>query len=140
MRKRVILVENDGATRQKYAGMLADKGFDIETYSSKEEAISAFRSIDLPDLALLDATLHGDNNAAYDLCRELRSVSSVVPIILFTSQDNETEQSRGLHLGADDYIKKGASVDYVSIRIQTLLGRIDAIRLACEAKEQSTIS
>lgn len=140
MRKRVAFVEKDGATRQKYAGMLADKGFDIEAYSSKEEAIGAFRSLDLPDLALLDAALHGGSNAAFEVCKELRSVSSVVPIILFTSQDDEGEQSRGLRVGADDYIKKGASVDYVEIRIQTLLGRIDSIRLACESKEASTIS
>ena len=38
--------------------------------------------------------------------REIRKVSSTVPIIMLTARDSESDQVIGLEMGADDYVTK----------------------------------
>lgn len=136
MRRTIAYVEDDAVIRENYSDMLTDEGFDIVAYSSKEEAITAFRSRELPDLALLDLSLDGERDAGYDVCAELRRMSKEVPIIFLTSHDSEMDKISGLRLGADDYITKDASINYIVIRIEALFRRLDALRSIEKGKDQ----
>lgn len=129
MQRRIAYVEDDDVIRGNYSEMLRDEGFDVEAYSGKQDAIAAFQR-QLPDLALLDVSLNGERDAGFQVCSELRRLSSEVPIIFLTSHDGEMNKISGLRLGADDYITKDASVDYIVIRIEALFRRLDAIRSA----------
>ena len=127
MRRRIAYVEDDEVIRLNYAEMLEDEGFDVVPYASKEEAIGAFQHA-LPDLALLDVSLHGERDAGFQVCAELRRLSAEVPIIFLTSHDGEMDKISGLRLGADDYLTKDSSIDYIVIRIEALFRRLEAIR------------
>ncbi|GAB5451643.1 MAG: proteobacterial dedicated sortase system response regulator [Halioglobus sp.] len=127
MQRKLAYVEDDDVIRRNYSEMLRDEGFDVTAYSNKEDAIDAFRR-GLPDLALLDVSLHGERDAGYQVCTELRTLSNELPIIFLTSHDGEIDKVSGLRLGADDYITKDASIDYIIIRIEALFRRIDAVR------------
>jgi two-component system OmpR family response regulator len=129
MRRRIAYVEDKDATRRRYSKMLRDSGFDVTTYSSKESALAGFRR-ELPDLALLDITHEDERDAGYQICTELRQISSELPIIFLTSHDGEIDRISGLRLGADDYITKDASMEYIVIRIEALFRRLDAIHSA----------
>ncbi len=129
MPRRIAYVEDDDTTRGSYCQMLAEYGFDVTAYSSKETAIEAFRQ-DIPDLALLDVSHAGERDAGYQICIELRRLSSEVPIIFLTSNSGEIDKISGLRLGADDYITKDASIEYIVVRIEALFRRLDAIRSA----------
>ena len=48
--------------------MLSDEGFDVTAYANKEDAVAAFKR-GLPDLALLDVSLHGERRRLSDLFR-----------------------------------------------------------------------
>jgi len=139
MRRRIAYVEDDEVIRLNYSEMLAEEGFEVTPYASKERAINAFQR-ELPDLALLDVSLHGERDAGFQVCSELRRLSAEVPIIFLTSHDGEMDKISGLRLGADDYLSKDASIDYIVIRIEALFRRLEAIRNArgpmCAVKEQ----
>jgi two-component system OmpR family response regulator len=129
MLRRIAYVEDDAAIRRNYSEMLRDEGFDVTAYATKEDALTAFRQ-ELPDLALLDVSLHGERDAGYQVCAELRRLSNQLPIIFLTSHDGEIDKVSGLRLGADDYITKDASMDYIVIRLEALFRRLDAMRNA----------
>ena len=129
MGHRIAYVEDDPVILKNYTEILSDEGFEVTGYQTREEAIAAFRE-HLPDLALLDVSLQGERDAGYQVCRELRRLSENLPIIFLTSHDGEIAKISGLRLGADDYITKDASIDYILVRIETLFRRLEAVREA----------
>ena len=139
MRRRIAYVEDDDTTRANYSDMLRDVGFEVAAYGTKEDAISAFQK-DLPDLALLDVTHAGERDAGYQICAELRRISSEVPIIFLTAHSGEIDRISGLRLGADDYITKDASMEYIVVRIEALFRRLDAVRAANSHKAPAVVA
>ena len=127
MQRRIAYVEDDEVIRTNYTEMLSDEGFDVTAYANKEDAVAAFKR-GLPDLALLDVSLHGERDAGYQICSELRGLSNEVPIIFLTSHDGEVDRISGLRVGADDYITKDSSINYIIVRIEALFRRLDAVR------------
>lgn len=136
VRRRIAYVEDDDLTRSNYCQLLRDHGFEVAAYSNKLDALAAFRK-ELPDLALLDVTHEGERDAGYQICSELRQISSEVPIIFLTSHSGEIDRISGLRLGADDYITKDASMEYIVIRIEALFRRLDAIRSSYSRQEHA---
>ena len=136
MKRTIAYVEDQDETRESYAGQLRREGFEVVAYASKEDAIAGFRR-QLPDLALLDVAHEGDRDAGYQVCSELRRISSEVPIIFLTHRHGEIDRISGLRLGADDYISKDASLEYIVIRIETLIRRLEAVRAAGEVVPQA---
>jgi len=129
VKRRIAYVEDKDHTRSAYAQQLRREGFDVADHGSKEAAIAAFRQ-ELPDLALLDVAHEGDRDAGYQICTELRRLSRDLPIIFLTHRDGEIDRISGLRLGADDYISKDASMEYIVIRIETLIRRLELVREA----------
>ena len=137
LRRTIAYVEDDDETRGNYCRLLRDNGFKVIEYADKEAALAGFRR-ELPDLALLDISHQDERDAGYQICAELRAMSSELPIIFLTSHDEEIDRISGLRLGADDYITKDASMQYVLIRIEALFRRLDAIRSALNPSTPDT--
>ena len=59
-----------------------------------------------PDLILLDILMPGMDG--YEVCKALKSnpATKEIPVIFLTAKDQTTDQSKGLELGAVDYILK----------------------------------
>ena len=70
------------------------------------------------DVVLLDLGLPDMDGR--DVCRELRSRSSNVPIIMLTARSDEFDRVLGLELGADDYVTKPFSVRELVARIRAV--------------------
>lgn len=126
MKIRVGYVEDEDDIRENYTDLLQQEGLIVEAYAAKDQAIEAFKS-KLPDLALLDVTLHGERDAGFEICTELRKMSSTLPIIFLTGHAGEIDKISGLRLDADDYITKGVSIDYIVVRIEALFRRHKAL-------------
>ena len=73
------------------------------------------------DAIVLDIRLPGLNGL--DLCRELRTQLSPVPILMLTARGSELDRVLGLELGADDYLTKPFSVLELQARVKALLRR-----------------
>lgn len=127
--KIIGYVEDNDAIRENYAECFAEAGFKVDAYSDAENSLKAFKKA-MPDLLLLDIGLGHQRDAGLQLCLEIRKFNDTVPIIFLTSHDKDYEKISGLRLGADDYITKDADIDYVIVRIETLLRRIAALQTA----------
>ncbi|MEM6605201.1 MAG: response regulator transcription factor [Pseudomonadota bacterium] len=136
MERRIAYVEDDDIIRENYSEILREEGFDVHAFATKESAMAAFEQ-SLPDLALLDVSLHGERDAGYQICLELRRMSAELPIIFLTSHDGEVDRISGLRMGADDYLTKDSTIDYIVVRIETLFRRLDAIRGAAAEKKNT---
>jgi two-component system, OmpR family, response regulator CpxR len=79
------------------------------------------------DLVILDAVLpdlHG-----FEVLQRLRE-SSDVPVIMLTAWGDAAERVRGLRMGADDYLPKPFNVEELAARIDAVLRRSVAKKIA----------
>lgn len=115
----VLLVEDESSIAEPFANALGRGGFRALIASTAAGALELVRTEE-PDVILLDLTLpDGDG---LDLCRELRSFSTV-PIIMLTARGTVTDRVLGLELGADDYVIKPFASGEVISRIRAVLRR-----------------
>lgn len=90
------------------------------------EGISLVES-ESPDIVILDIGLPGMDG--FEACREIRRFSDV-PIIMLTVRDADTDVSRGLEMGADDYLAKPFSHIELLSRAQAVLRRTQKLPLS----------
>jgi two-component system response regulator RegX3 len=129
-RKRtILLVEDERSIVEPLAAALDREGFRTEIAGTVAEALSKAGEVD-PDLVLLDLML--PDGSGYEVCRELRTRSSV-PIVMLTARGDESDRIVGLELGADDYVVKPFSAREVAARIRAVLRRADAAPPAAPA-------
>jgi DNA-binding response OmpR family regulator len=57
------------------------------------------------------------------VCRTLRQKGLDIPVIMLTARGEETDQVRGLEMGADDYVTKPFSLRELLARIRAVLRR-----------------
>ena len=128
MSYRIALVEDDPRLQANYAQALQREGYVVETFAARQEAEEAF-SRRLPDLALLDVMLGTEMEGGFDLCRFLRSLSPVIPIIFLTARNSDLDRVSGLRLGAWDYLTKDTTtLDFLPARITALFRTVEALR------------
>jgi len=126
MARRIAIVEDDPAIRENYADVLRRQGYEVAAFADRTEALKAIRAR-LPDLALIDIGLAGEVEGGFALCRELRALSSTLPIIFLTARDGDLDTVSGLRMGADDYLTKDISFPHLLARIAALFRRIEVM-------------
>jgi two-component system OmpR family response regulator len=134
--RRIAIVEDDPAIRANYADVLRHQGYEVAVYPDRPSAVQAFRTR-LPDLAVVDIGLGEEIDGGFTLCRDLRALSSTLPIIFLTARDSEFDAVAGLRLGADDYLTKDASLAHLLARIAALFRRVDA--MGTETKSEDVL-
>ena len=116
---KIFVVEDDVVLREALCHMLDLQGFTCvvgDDFSHIVEQILA----DAPDCVVLDLKLPG--TSGHDICRSVRA-SSMVPIIMLTSSDNEFDEVMSMNLGADDYVSKPYNPAILVARITSVLRR-----------------
>lgn len=121
MKKTHILVaEDDGNILTGLVATLESEGYVVTAVPDGRQALDSFRSGAF-DLVLLDIMMPG--KSGYDVCREIRSQDSDIPIIMLTAKGEEIDKVVGLQLGADDYVTKPFGVHELLARIAAVLRR-----------------
>jgi two-component system, OmpR family, response regulator len=126
MARRIAIVEDEVAIRENYASVLKRQNYEVSQYGSRQEAMTAFKN-QLPELVIVDIALEDEADGGLELCRELRMMSSNLPIMFLTARDSEIDVVSGLRLGADDYLTKDISTPHLLARIAALFRRVDAL-------------
>ncbi|MDT7690284.1 MAG: two-component system, OmpR family, copper resistance phosphate regulon response regulator CusR [Acidobacteriota bacterium] len=78
------------------------------------------------DLIILDIMLPGKDG--FEVCRELRSTGSPVPVLMLTARDTIDDRVEGLDTGADDYLTKPFDFRELLAHIRALLRRGQSLR------------
>jgi two-component system KDP operon response regulator KdpE len=115
----VLVVEDDRNIIDLVQSNLLVRGFAVVVSRTGLDVADLVRD-HRPDLVLLDLMLPDVDG--FDLCRDLRSESSV-GIIVVSARRGEQDKVRALNLGADDYLTKPFGVDELLARITALLRR-----------------
>jgi DNA-binding response OmpR family regulator len=121
-KRTILLVEDEESITTPLAEALERDGFKAEVAHTVADALVRAKTL-RPDLVLLDIGL--PDGSGLDVCRELRSSSSV-PIIILSARGEETDRVVGLELGADDYVVKPFSAREVIARVRAVLRRTAA--------------
>jgi two-component system KDP operon response regulator KdpE len=94
---------------------------EVISASDGEAGLEAFYEHN-PDVVVLDVAMPRKNG--FEVLREIRKVSDV-PVIMLTARGEETDQVRGLELGADDYVVKPFGHLALLARIKAVLRRAE---------------
>ncbi len=121
--KRILIVEDEAAIRGFEAINLNRAGYETVEAGSSEEALELFENEGPFDIALLDISLPGMDG--FSLCKELRSRTGELGIIMLTARTQEMDKISGLMMGADDYITKPFSPSELLARVDSLYRRVD---------------
>lgn len=130
--KKILVVEDEVAIREFEVINLKRVGYDTVEAGNGEDALRLYEEQKDFDIALLDISMPGMDGLT--LCRELRSRSPLLGIIMLTARTQEIDKVSGLMLGADDYITKPFSPSELLARVDSLYRRVDVGRTAGEKK------
>ncbi|MEY2478441.1 MAG: two-component system, OmpR family, response regulator RegX3 [Actinomycetota bacterium] len=119
-RNTILVVEDEESFVEALVVGLKREGFRVQVARDGVEALELFEAT-RPDLVLLDVML--PRMSGIDVCREIRSRGSRVPIIMVTAKSSEIDTVVGLEVGADDYVTKPYRLRELVARIRAVLRR-----------------
>lgn len=119
MEKTILIVDDDEDLSYIIADMLENYGYHVKLAKDREEALTLLTER-MFRLVLLDINL--PDGTGFELCRELREVSTV-PVIFASARSSETDRIAGFDIGGDDYLPKPYSMKELLSRVNALMRR-----------------
>ena len=118
-KKQTILIVDDQPTNIQALAKLLKSEYRIQVASNGQKALDIARSVDAPDMMLLDVQMPDIDG--YEVCRQLKSDphTSKILIIFVTGRDSVSDEEKGFKLGAVDYISKPFYPVIVRARVRT---------------------
>ena len=132
----ILVVDDDSQVRTLLGRFLGENGYRVTGARDGREMRETLAGAVI-DLIILDLMLPG--TPGIDLCRELRTSSSI-PVIMLTAKGEETDRIVGLELGADDYLPKPFNPRELLARIRAVLRRAAAGQGGEAARSRRTIT
>ncbi len=116
-----VLVVDDAPENIDLLDGVLNKDYKIKAALNGEKALKIAGSENPPDIILLDIEMPGMDG--YEVCRRLKADAQTrdIPIIFVTGKSDESDETKGLEIGAVDYITKPFSPPIVQARVKTHL-------------------
>ncbi|MBR2303929.1 MAG: response regulator transcription factor [Ruminococcus sp.] len=119
MKKQILIIDDDADLTFVITDMLESYGYSVTATQTAEEAFSVLSERRF-GLILLDINL--PDSTGFELCRELRRVSTV-PVIFASARTSESDRITGFDIGGDDYLPKPYSMKELLSRVNALMRR-----------------
>src|SRR5690606_9087871 len=124
---RVLVIEDNESVCSRIEMFFSKEGIQGEFIHDGLEGYNRFNE-EKWDLLIVDWMLLGMDGVT--ICRKIRETKNMVPIIMLTAKDSESDQVLGLEIGADDYVTKPFSP-------LTLMARIKAVTRRANQSSQT---
>ncbi|WED22884.1 diguanylate cyclase [Vibrio sp. JC009] len=113
---KIMIVDDVKANSRLLAKRLGDE-YDFHIVTSGKEALEDAEKL-APDLILLDILM--PEMDGFEVCYRLKEneATKLIPVVFITSLDDEEDETKGLDLGAVDYIKKPFRIPIIKARIR----------------------
>ena len=121
----ILVVDDDSASGDIVARLLAREGYATRVASSGVEALRILRTETI-DLILLDVMMPGMDGL--QVCAALHAEHSRIPIILLTAKDDTNTRAEGMHLGVTEFLTKPINRAELLGRVRAQLHVIDLAR------------
>lgn len=117
---QLILIVDDELRMRRFIRMNMElEGYQVIEAENGIHALDQIRQFN-PDLVVMDVMM--PEMDGFETLKLLREISTM-PVILLTVRDDEEDVTRGLGLGADDYITKPFSPRVLTSRVGAVLRR-----------------
>jgi diguanylate cyclase (GGDEF)-like protein len=138
-RKGNVLVVDDSRVSQTHLVQILQDEYIIHVASSGVEALTIAKAA-RPDIILLDIVM--PQMDGYETISALRQEGETkdIPVIFITSLDQESDEEKGLRLGAVDYISKPYNPIIVKLRISVQLKLVEQMRTITSLSMMDTVS
>ena len=119
--KQTILIVDDTPANLALLSDVLKSDYRIKIAVNGEKALQLSALETPPDLILLDIVMPGMDG--YEVCKQLKAnpATSHIPVIFVTSMGESEDETKGLELGAVDYVTKPIGAAMVKARIKTHL-------------------
>jgi class 3 adenylate cyclase len=123
---RILVVDDQRTVAEMTAGLLRNLGHEVQVALDGEAALAHVGRGNF-DLVVCDIMMPGMDG--YELCRRLRAdpATTLLPVILVTSLDPQSERLKGIEAGADDFLAKPVNWAELFGRAKRLL-RVKALQ------------
>lgn len=136
--RRTILVVDDDIQIGQYLKIVFEDKYKIVNKYSAEAALSDIGQIN-PDLIISDVVM--GKMSGYDFCRTVKSdlMYSHIPFILLTAKTDIEDSVSGLECGANAYVTKPFSAEYLQALVTSLLKNVEHIRASLNANTETSM-
>lgn len=119
-KKRVLVVDDEEPLIELLRANLELLGHEVLVAEDGEEGLRMALA-QLPDLVILDVNL--PKLVGFEVCRRMKADDDarLIPVLMLSAMILEGDVKRGLHMGADAYMKKPFSVNELTRTVQKLL-------------------
>ena len=124
MKRRILVIEDEQDIAELIKLHLDDLGYNVVLAEDGHRGLR-LATMQTWDLIILDLRLPGVDGL--EICRNVRSSSAYVPILMLTSKSSELDRVLGLEMGADDYVTKPFSVLELMARVKAIFRRSNTL-------------
>jgi len=117
---KILIVEDSLTQAEELKYILENNDYKVQHASDADEA-KVFLNKNLPDVIISDIVMPGKNG--FELCRDIKSDDKLrnIPVILLTSLSDPSDIIKGLDCGADTFITKPYSENFLMSKIEYLI-------------------
>lgn len=115
----ILIVEDNRELAELLRDFLRAENYTVSIAESGEKALTLYEKYGAR-LIVLDILLPGMDGFA--VCTRIREMSNT-PILIVSARNEKSDQLKGLHLGADDYIEKPYDIDIMLAKIKGIFKR-----------------
>ena len=122
--KRVLVAEDEASIREFIVINLQRSGYEVVEAENGEQALNEYSAFGGEfDVVLLDIMMPVVDGL--EVCKQLRSLSQNLGIIMLTAKTQEMDKVTGLLMGADDYVTKPFSPSELMARVDAVYRRVE---------------
>ena len=116
---KILILEDESILAISMQEFLEDSGYEVNCFSSSDEAYDAIYDT-VYDLLLLDVKVLG-KKSGFEMLSMLRKEGVTVPAIFITSLTDIDDLSHGYECGACDYIRKPFDLAELKLRMEQVV-------------------
>lgn len=117
MKHRILIADDDSALRRLLSDILETEDYDVLLACDGQDALDQFFAHRDISLCILDVMM--PKYTGYEVLDTIREHSNV-PVIMLTALGDETDELKGFHKGANDYVAKPFSFPILLARVARL--------------------
>ena len=136
--RRIVIVDDDIANLQVAGHILSKDGYYVTALKSGQALLNHVEN-HLPDLILLDVNMPAMDG--FETMKKLKTLErdvADIPVIFLTAEDSADAESKGLSLGAMDFIKKPFVPEVLLLRVRNTIELITLQRSLSDEVERKS--
>ena len=119
--KKMLVVDDESEICEFLKAFFEERDFSVETAYSGQEALDAVAKAK-PDIILLD--IHMPGMDGLDTLKKIKEKDASMRVIMVTAIETNDKIDESMRLGADNYITKPLSLEYLEREVQDKISQL----------------